>query len=370
MVLDCRRAATGNTAAPRARRRGHRQPNCRSPAPAESRSTCGGRRSTGSQSDPARRGSADARSHVARPARQTPACARPPRRPRALVERLLGRAAGVRVQELTSRATTCSGSTGPPSTRRLCTTTTSRGPRRARAGRPPGVGFEAVAKYVHDATARERDGADGERARAAPSVSRLAVADRRLTEVLHERVHHPHRRAPRAVRGADGLHHVFEDRRPLEHPARASRGPREVVVVHSLRVEVRQVVVEPEHVVDASRDVLLHADARRRPDDLDQRVPRTPLADAHTPGSAAPGTQRDFERPRFLVESGRRELREPVGVHRPPQVDRLSAGAGERQLQLGRHVVGAWRRRNARTLFLLPHVCIEHHLAEWFLDRS
>ena len=42
--------------------------------------------------------------------------------------------------------------------------------------------------------------------------------------------------------------------------------------------------------------------------------------------------QRDFERPRFLVEAGRRELREPVGVHRPPQVDRLSAGARERQL--------------------------------------
>ena len=86
----------------------------------------------------------------------------------------------------------------------------------------------------------------GERVR-----ERLAVADRRIPEVRHERVHHPHRRAPRAVRGADGLHHVLEDRRPLQHPARARRGPREVVVVRGLRVEVRQVVVEPEHVADA-----------------------------------------------------------------------------------------------------------------------
>jgi hypothetical protein len=121
---------------------------------------------------------------------------------------------------------------------------------------------------------------------------------------------------------------------------------------------------------DACRDVLLYADTRRGPKDLDQRVPRTPLADAHTPGSAPPDPQRDFERSHFLIESGRREFREAVGIHRPPQVDRLSAGAGERQLQLDRHVVGAWRWRNARTLFLLPHVCIEHHLAEWFLDRS
>jgi hypothetical protein len=107
--------------------------------------------------------------------------------------------------------------------------------------------------------------------------------------MLHERVHHAHGRAPRAVRGADRLHDVFEDGWSLEHPSRAGRCPREVGIVLRFRVEARQVVVETKDVPNTGDDVLSHTDARRRPEDLDHRVCGTaPLTDADAPRLAPP----------------------------------------------------------------------------------
>ena len=62
------------------------------------------------------------------------------------------------------------------------------------------------------------------------------------------------------------------------------------------------------------------------------------LTDAHTSWFATSRAQRELERSCVFVERGRRELGEPVGVHRSPQVDRFTAGPRERQRQPGGHV--------------------------------
>ena len=66
------------------------------------------------------------------------------------------------------------------------------------------------------------------------------------------------------------------------------------------------------------------------------------LPDPHTAGPSA-GPQRDRKRAACLVEERGREIGEPVGVQRSPQVDRLAAGATKRYAEDGRHVARSCR---------------------------
>ena len=166
------------------------------------------------------------------------------------------------------------------------------------------------------------------------------------------------------------LHDVLEDRGALQHPPGAARRPREVGIGRDLRVEAGEILIEPEHVRDSCDHILLRAHTGRRTQDLDGRVPAPSFADPNTPGLSGADAERHLEGASRLVEPRRRELRESVRVHRSPQVDWLSTVPGEPNFDARGHDAGACRSRKARTLLRFPQLCIEHHLAEWFFERS
>ncbi len=151
--------------------------------------------------------------------------------------------------------------------------------------------------------------------------------------MLDERRRHPHRRRPGAVGRADRLDHFLEHRRAAQHPARSLRGPGELRILRRHCVEAGQVLVQ---VQDSSQDAvqpLLRLASEPGSKNLDAC---RPLPFAHDDGARlhAGDGKRRRERPFLLVHAHRRQVGDAVRHQRPPEVDRLSGRACERDGQL------------------------------------
>ena len=96
-------------------------------------------------------------------------------------------------------------------------------------------------------------------------------------------------------------------------------------IVREQRVELREVLVEPQDVSDRVEHLARGAAG-------DDRVARTCFANDD---GLRPGAERELDRPGVVVDPVRRQVGDAVRVHRPPEVDRLSAGADELELDAG-----------------------------------
>jgi hypothetical protein len=148
-----------------------------------------------------------------------------------------------------------------------------------------------------------------------------------LAEVLDDRAHHADGARPGGVRGADRLDDVLVDRLAPQQPARALGHPEKVGVLCCERVELRQVLVDSEDVPHAVEDgfgTLAGGTGQRS-------LPASSLSHDH--GLRAPTGNRHgrLERARLLVDSVRRQVGDSMGHDRSPEVDRLAAGARERE---------------------------------------
>ena len=168
----------------------------------------------------------------------------------------------------------------------------------------------------------------GERRRARER-SPLGIAGRGDAELTHDRAHHPHRRRPRAVRRADRLHKILEHGRAAEHPPRAERHPGERGLKRGGRVEHTQILVEAEHVADLGlelrtcagwRSAAGHLEPSRRGSLRNESNDPRPLAHA----------QDGLERGSVGCDRVRKQVGDPVRQDRPGEINRLAAGATER----------------------------------------
>ncbi|TML82512.1 MAG: aminotransferase class III-fold pyridoxal phosphate-dependent enzyme, partial [Actinobacteria bacterium] len=200
-------------------------------------------------------------------------------------------------------------------------------PARGDVGRE-GAQVRAAVAGAHDVLVeRLIDARHGPRRREGPPSVRSA-----RTELLDECRHHPHRRRPGTVGRADRLDDVLENGWAPQHPPGAGRDPRELGILACSFVQAGQIGVEPEHV---ARSVCKHdAVARTDVHALDPGEAWPACADPDRARSASRQRNRRLEGTTVLVEPVRRQVRDAVRRQRPPEIDRLAAGAHE--LELGR----------------------------------
>ena len=158
-------------------------------------------------------------------------------RPRPRVEderRSSGRAASSRARSRTG-PTPGSASSGRRARRRGVRLAR---PRASRSSSPEATEAASDWRYARGSRRGRRPCRTSRRRRPSPPESGtrrpngpVVCAGGRLAEVLDERADHAHGRRPRAVRRADRLHDVLEDRRAAEHPAGPARHPGELGVV-------------------------------------------------------------------------------------------------------------------------------------------
>ena len=153
-----------------------------------------------------------------------------------------------------------------------------------------------------------------------------------LAEVLDERADHALGRRPGAVRRADRLHDLLEHGRAAHEPAGALRDPGELGVGRGDGVEGGEVLVQPQDVRDRGEDVVRLPRPGARPAAVTRARPASALGDPHRARPRPRQRHGDLERARLLVDPHRRQVDEPVRLDRAPEVDRLAAGAHERQL--------------------------------------
>ena len=157
----------------------------------------------------------------------------------------------------------------------------------------------------------------------------------------HERVHHPNRRAPCAIRRAHRLHDVLEHRGGAEHPAGAASRPGQIGVLRRSDIERRQILIEPQDVRRALENGgerpsdRVAGRARRRAREVSEpgsRARACSPSDTRTRRGRPPGTRTvKRERSLLLVQDGGREPGETMGDQCSPQIDRFAAGSAQLQ---------------------------------------
>jgi hypothetical protein len=178
-----------------------------------------------------------------------------------------------------------------------------------------------------------------------------------LAEVPDQRADHPLRRRPRAVRGADCLDDVLEDRRAPEHAACSRRRPGELEVGLDPSVEVRQVLVQTEHVPHRRKQRGALSIPERFAEYRDSSEAGAGGGRDHRARWRAPDGERRREGASVLVDDVRRQRGDAVRHDRPPEVDGLAAGSDKRKLER----VGDARRgrsRSRRSFSALAHLVV------------
>ncbi|MGH2806490.1 MAG: hypothetical protein ACRDKT_04360 [Actinomycetota bacterium] len=170
----------------------------------------------------------------------------------------------------------------------------------------------------------------GERAAVGAALRR---GGRWFAEMLDERRDHPLGRRPRAIRRADRLDDLFEDRGAPDHPPRTAAYPREVRIGPTAVVQRREILVQSQDVCDLRQDLVGRRLRRSAAQDLDPGVALPALADDDRSGLSPAEGERHLERPSGFVDEHRWEARDAVGDEGPPQIDRLTSRTGEAESQ-------------------------------------